>query len=185
MIYLQLFLGFLKVGLFSFGGAYSAIPLIRDIVQEYGWLSDEMLTHMIAISESTPGPIMINLATYVGASQAGILGAALATVTVALPAFLVILLVVTLLKNTLENKYVQAVLKGLVPCVIGIILATGAYMTFQSCVPMAGDLAVDVSAVIIVAALTAAMIGCKAWRKKKLSPIMLIVLSALLGLFVY
>lgn len=185
MIYLQLFLGFLKVGLFSFGGAYSAIPLIRDVVQEYGWLSDDMLTHMIAISESTPGPIMINLATYVGASQAGVLGAALATLTVALPAFLIILLVVSLLKSALENKYVQAVLKGLAPCVIGIILATGAYMTFQSCVPMLDGTAVDVSAVIIVAVLVAAMAGYKAWRKKKLSPIMLIVLSALLGLLVY
>lgn len=184
MIYLQLFLGFLKVGLFSFGGAYSAIPLIRDIVQEYGWLSDEMLTHMIAISESTPGPIMINLATYVGASQAGVLGAAIATLTVALPAFLIILLVVSLLKNALENKYIQAVLKGLVPCVIGIILATGAYMTFQSCVPMTGEMPIDLSALIIVAVLVAAMAGYKVWRKK-LSPIMLIVLSALLGLLVY
>ena len=185
MIYWQLFLGFLKVGCFSFGGAYSAIPLIRDVVQEYGWLSDEMLTHMIAISESTPGPIMINLATYVGASQAGVLGAALATLIVAFPAFLIILLVISLLKNALENRYVQAVLKGLVPCVIGVILATGVYMTFSSCVPMSGGAVVDISAVIIVCVLVAAMAGYKAWRKKKLSPIMLIVLSAILGLLVY
>ena len=75
MIYLDLFLGFLKVGCFAFGGAYGAIPLIRDVVMSYGWLSDEMLTYMIAVSESTPGPIMVNLATYVGSSQAGFLGA--------------------------------------------------------------------------------------------------------------
>ena len=66
MIYLDLFLGFLKVGCFAFGGAYGAIPLIRDVVMSYGWLSDEMLTYMIAVSESTPGPIMVNLATYIG-----------------------------------------------------------------------------------------------------------------------
>ena len=73
MIYLELFLGFLKVGCFAFGGAYGAIPLIRDVVLSYGWLSDETLTYMIAVSESTPGPIMVNLATYVGSSQAGML----------------------------------------------------------------------------------------------------------------
>ena len=73
MIYLDLFLGFLKVGCFAFGGAYGAIPLIRDVVMSYGWLRDEMLTYMIAVSESTPGPIMVNLATYIGSNQAGFL----------------------------------------------------------------------------------------------------------------
>lgn len=68
MIYLELLLGFLKVGLFTFGGGYGAIPLIRDVVLSYGWLDEEMLTYMIAVSESTPGPIMVNLATYIGSS---------------------------------------------------------------------------------------------------------------------
>ena len=71
MIYLELFVGFLKVGLFSFGGGYASIPLIRDVVMSYGWLSEDMLTYMIAVSESTPGPIMVNLATYVGITQGG------------------------------------------------------------------------------------------------------------------
>lgn len=76
MNYMQrdLFLGFLIVGMFSFGGAYGAIPLIRDIVLHYGWIDDDMLTNMIAVSESTPGPIMVNLATYIGSNQAGIFG---------------------------------------------------------------------------------------------------------------
>ena len=68
MIYWDLFIGFLKVGCFAFGGAYGAIPLIRDVVFSYGWLSEEVLMDMIAVSESTPGPIMINMATYVGSS---------------------------------------------------------------------------------------------------------------------
>ena len=93
MIYLELFLGFLEVGCFSFGGAYGAIPLIRDVVLSYGWLSEEMLTYMIAVSESTPGPIMVNLATYVGSSQAGLLGSLAATIAVVLPAFVIILLI--------------------------------------------------------------------------------------------
>ena len=85
MIFLELFFAFLKVGSFTFGGGYSAIALIRDVVLSYGWLSDEMLTYMIAVSESTPGPIMVNLATYVGSSQAGALGGLLATFAVVLP----------------------------------------------------------------------------------------------------
>ena len=87
MIYWELFIGFLKVGLFSFGGGYAAIPLIRDVVMSYGWLSEDMLTYMIAVSESTPGPIMVNLATYVGISQGGMPGALVATFAAVLPCF--------------------------------------------------------------------------------------------------
>ena len=76
MRYLELFFAFLKVGCFAFGGAYGAIPLIRDVVLVHGWLNEETLTYMIAVSESTPGPIMVNLATYVGSTQAGFFGAA-------------------------------------------------------------------------------------------------------------
>ena len=128
MIYFDLFIGFLKVGLFAFGGAYGAIPLIRDVVLSYGWIDDEMLTYMIAVSESTPGPIMVNLATYVGSSQAGFWGALIATAAVVLPSFIIILLIMVLLKKLLKNPYVQAILRGLKPCIIGIILATGIFM---------------------------------------------------------
>ena len=82
MIYFDLILGFLKVGCFAFGGAYGAIPLIRDVVLNYGWLKDDELTYMIGVSESTPGPIMVNLATYVGSTQAGLPGGILATLAV-------------------------------------------------------------------------------------------------------
>ena len=112
MILLELFFGFLKVGCFAFGGAYGAIPLIRDVVLSDGWLDDEMLTYMIAVSESTPGPIMVNLATYVGSSQAGFFGSLVATLAVVLPSFIIILLVTALLKAVLKNPYVQAVQKS-------------------------------------------------------------------------
>ena len=156
MIYWDLFLGFLKVGCFTFGGAYSAIPLIRDVVRSYGWLSDETLTYMIAVSESTPGPIIVNLATYVGNSQAGFWGAVLATLAVVLPSFFVILLIMGVLKNTLKNKYVQAILRGLKPCIIGIILATGIYMTLHHCVPMTANTFVDISALCVAVVLITA-----------------------------
>ena len=185
MIYLDMFLGFLKVGCFAFGGAYGAIPLIRDTVMSYDWLSDEMLTYMIAVSESTPGPIMVNLATYVGSSQAGFLGAVVATLAVVLPSFLIILLVTALLKTALKNKYVQAVLRGLKPCVIGIVLATGIYMVLKNCFGTVAALKMNLQAMIITALLAAFLFGYKKFAKKKLSPIILIIISAAAGVVVY
>ncbi len=185
MIYLDLFLGFLKVGCFAFGGAYGAIPLIRDVVMSYGWLSDEMLTYMIAVSESTPGPIMVNLATYIGSKQAGFPGAAVATLAVVLPSFLIILLVTALLKTALKNEYVQAVLRGLKPCVTGIVLATGIYMILGNCFGTITARKVNIQAIIITVLLVASMFGCKHFAKKKLSPILLIVISAAAGMLVF
>ena len=185
MIYLDLLLGFLKVGCFAFGGAYGAIPLIRDVVMSYGWLSDEMLTYMIAVSESTPGPIMVNLATYIGSSQAGFLGAVIATLAVVLPSFLIILLVTALLKTVLKNKYVQAVLRGLKPCVIGIVLATGIYMVLGNCFGTISRIKVNMQAISITALLVASILGYKYFAKKKLSPIGLIILSAILGIIIF
>lgn len=185
MIYLDLFIGFLKVGCFAFGGAYGAIPIIRDIVLSYGWLSDEAIAYMIAVSESTPGPIMLNLATYVGSSQAGLLGSIIASVSVILPSFFVILLVTALLNNTLKNKYVQAVLSGLKPCVVGIVLATGIFMIVSNCILEEHVFNINTKAIIITACLGIAAWGYKCIKKKKLSPIALIVISSILGIIVY
>ena len=217
MILFDLFLGFLKVGCFAFGGAYGAIPLIRDVVLSYGWLTDEAITYMIAVSESTPGPIMINLATYIGSSQGGLLGAVIATLAVVLPSFIIMLvsaategdfqtllgqqegsvnehingaqqflLVITALLSTLlKNKYVQAVLRGLKPCVIGIVLATGAYMIFKHCFLAGGILSFNLREVLLTALLGGVMIGYKKLKKKKLSPILLILISAVAGIVIY
>ena len=185
MIYLDLLRGFLKVGCFAFGGAYGAIPLIRDVVLSYGWLSDETLTYMIAVSESTPGPIMVNLATYIGSSQAGFWGAVIATLAVVLPSFLIILLVTALLTTVLKNKYVQAILRGLKPCVIGIVLATGLYMVFSNCFGKVGAFALQWEALLITILLLLAMLIYKRTKKQKLSPILLIILSAVLGTMIY
>lgn len=183
MTLFHLFAGFLKVGCFAFGGAYGAIPLIRDVVLSYGWLSDEMLAYMIAVSESTPGPIMVNLATYIGSSQAGFTGAVVATLAVVLPSFAIILLITALMKSALRNKYVQAVLRGLKPCVIGIVLATGVFMLVRNCLSAEGKLSPE--NLLLTLVLLAALYGSKHGLKKKLSPIMLIVLSAILGAIIY
>ena len=185
MIYIDLLIGFLKVGLFAFGGAYGAIPLIRDVVLSYGWIEDEMLTYMIAVSESTPGPIMVNLATYVGSSQAGLPGALIATTAVVLPSFIIILLIMVLLKKLLKNPYVQAVLRGLKPCIIGIILATGIYMILQHSVGSIGALSFNTPAVLLTVALAVIYFGSRKVMKNSISPIGLISISALAGILIY
>lgn len=185
MIYLDLLIGFLKVGLFAFGGAYGAIPLIRDVVLAYGWLNDEMLTYMIAVSESTPGPIMVNLATYVGSSQAGFPGALITTTAVVLPSFIIILLIMVLLKKLLKNPYVQAVLRGMKPCIIGIILATGLYMILHTCFGSVSTLSPDMTTILLTAVLSAVYFGSRKLMKKGLSPIALIGISAIMGILVY
>ncbi|MBO4838028.1 MAG: chromate transporter [Lachnospiraceae bacterium] len=184
MILWELFIGFLKVGCFAFGGAYAAIPLIRDVVLSYGWLDDEMLTYMVAVSESTPGPIMVNLATYVGSLQAGIAGSLIATLAVVLPSFIIILLVTALLKTALKNPYVQAILRGLKPCMIGIILATGVWMIFRNGIVLR-DGAVPVRPLILTLVLGAVYFGSRKVRKGGISPILLICLSAAAGIAAY
>ena len=185
MIYLELLFGFLRVGCFSFGGAYGAIPLIRDVVRSYGWLTDEMLTYMIAVRESTPGPIMVNLATYVGSQQAGILGAIIATAADVLPSFIVILLITILLKALIKNRYVQAILSGIKPSIIGIILATGVYMTINNCIFISGAVSVNFRSLLITAILIAVIYVTKKRTKRNLSSIRLIALSALFGIIIY
>ncbi len=184
MIYLDLLIGFLEVGLFSFGGAYAAIPLIRDVVISHGWMDDEMLSYMIAVSESTPGPIMVNLATYVGSNKGGLLGALIATTAVVLPAFFIILIVMVVVKNLLKNPYVQAAMDGLKPCVMGVILATGVYMIFGNCYAKTAG-SVDITAVLMTLAFGVIYFGSRKVLKKGLSPIGLICLAALTGVAVY
>lgn len=190
MIYLELLLGFLKVGLFAFGGAYAAIPLIRDVVLSNGWLDDAQLSYMIAVSESTPGPIMVNMATYVGSTRGGILGSALATVAVVTPAFIIILLVVYALRAVMENRYVKAVMDSLVPCVNGIILAVGLFMTLECILPEFKPLTVDFRAAALTALLALLLFLTRkikffAERKIKLSPVTLIVIASLAGILMY
>lgn len=185
MILLDLLAGFLEVGLFSFGGGYGAIPLIRDVVLSRGWLAEDMLTYMIAVSESTPGPIMVNLATYVGSVRAGLPGALVATFAVVLPAFVIVVLILALLQNLLKHPAVQAVLRGLKPCITGIILATGATLALQACFCFRPAFSADLTALALTAVLAAIYIGSRRVMKRGLSPIGLILLSAAAGVLVY
>ncbi len=185
MILLTLFLEFFKIGMFSFGGAYGAIPLIKESVLAQGWADEEMISNMIAISESTPGPIMVNTATYVGSTQAGAAGAAAATLGVILPSFLVLLLVTVFLQSLLKHKNVQAVLGGVKPCLMGVILCTGAFM---ACSELLGDVKVPtIHPVACGIFLFLILLSCvyRFARKKEISPIFLIIISAALGVLLY
>ena len=182
---LNLLIGFLKVGMFAFGGGYAAVPLIRDVVLSYGWLDQDMLTNMIAVSESTPGPIMINLATYVGSTQVGIPGALIATLAVILPSFIIILIIVKLEKKLLKNRYIQAVLSGVKPCVIGIIGATGAYMILQHVFTAFPGGTVNTTALAVTAVLAVVYFGSRKITKRGISPVALIGIAALAGVLVY
>ena len=184
MIYIKLFVAFLEVGLFSFGGGYVSIPLIREIVLSYGWMDDEMITHMIAVSESTPGPLMVNMATYVGSTQGGILGAIIATLAVVLPAFLIIILVMAMLRRFISNRYFQAILGGMKPCIIGIIMAMGIYLMVQNCFG-SNFSGIDIMAVIMAILLGVVYWGSRKIKKNGISPILLIIISAGAGVLCY
>ena len=121
---MELFWAFLKIGAFAFGGAYGAIPLIRDTVLSHGWMDAQMFANLTAVAESTPGPIMVNLATYVGAVEAGLPGALVATLGVVLPSFVLILLSAAF-RSLLGYPAVRAALQGIKPCLAGLILAAG------------------------------------------------------------
>ena len=185
MICLELLIGFLKIGLFSFGGAYAAIPLIREVVLSYGWLTDEKLSYMIAVSESTPGSIIVNMATYIGSVQAGVAGAAIATAAVVLPAFLIVILITALFKKAIQNVLVQSALGGMKACMIGVILATGVYMALINCTGSMHAVSPDIAAIVITAVLAAVYFGSRKILKRGISPIVLICLAGIAGILAY
>lgn len=184
MIYLELFLTFLKIGAFTFGGGYAMISLMRDDCILHGWLTEGELLNFVAVAESTPGPIAVNMATFVGYSQGGFLGAMLATLGVVLPSFVIILLVATLFTHLLKYAGVKAVLGGIRPAIVGMILATAlttAFGVFASLgatekIPM-----IEWKSIAVFALICAVWLAWKKWKKTPPSPILLILLSGVLG----
>ena len=174
MIYLELFLIFFKIGAFTFGGGYAMLPLIQQEVLSQGWMDLEQLVNFIAVSESTPGPLAVNLSTYIGAETGGLLGSFCATVGVVLPSFVIILLVAKFYQAFHTNTLVKGCMNGLRPTVVGMIgaslLSVGA-----SAFPAAGGVMQWVLAAVLLAAILAAH-----W--KKVHPILLIVGSAVVGI---
>ena len=187
-ILLDLFLTFFKLGLFTFGGGYAMIPLLTDEVIAHGWLAQEEIMNFIAVSESTPGPIAINMATFIGVSQGGVLGAILATLGVVLPSFIIILLIASIVTGLMKYAGVKAFLQGIRPVVIGLILATGITMLISVVIGLQhiGQKAIfDWKALVIFTIIALIHVTYKKIRKKALSPIILILVSAGLGMIFY
>ena len=188
MIYLKLFLTFFEIGTFTFGGGYAMISLIRDKALALGWLTEEELLNMIAVAESTPGPIAVNMATFVGSTQGGILGSLLATLGVVLPSFIIILLICAVIRNFLKYRGIQAFLKGVRPCVVALILATAVTMALSTLLGFTtvwGGFSPDIRGIAILAILFFVAFVYKKAAKKKPSPILMILISACLGMLMY
>lgn len=135
MIYLKLIIDFLMVGMLSFGGSYASIPLIKDVALHYDVITDELLVDFIAIAESTPGPVAVNLATFVGAEVAGVPGAIIATLAEILPAFVIILVFTICFSDMLKKKRVSYALSIIRPCIVGLIMAVGTSLYYKQLVP--------------------------------------------------
>ena len=192
MIYFELFYIFFYIGLFTFGGGYAMIGMIQEEVIKHAWISEDALIDFIAISESTPGPFAINIATFIGSQTGGILGAICATLGVILPSFIIILLVAMVMKKVLKNKYVQGGLSGVRPVVISLILSTALFF-FIRMLLTAGqsfnyhttEFSFNRSGLAIFSILALICLLYKKDKKKSLNPIIILAISAVLGILVY
>lgn len=173
MIYLQLFLTFLKIGVFGFGGGYAIAALIQtEVVDVHHWMTVEDFTNIMAISQTTPGPIAINCATYVGyTATSSIWGAALATFAVCLPPIIIMGIICIYLRKFKENRIVKYAFMGLKPVVVGLV-ASAALMLANK------ENFIDISSYIIFLAVAVLSI-------LKVNPIVLICLSGIAGYFLY
>lgn len=184
MILFELFFTFFKIGLFTIGGGYAMLPLIRSEVLSKGWLTAAEIVNFIAVSESTPGPFAVNIATYIGAVRGGVAGAACATLGVVLPSFLIILVIARCYKKFKDSKIVAGLMSGLKPAVIGLIaaavLTVGKTVFLNAQTPTGLPLssaewfALGSSVLIFILALLAC--------RKKLHPIIMILAAAALGI---
>lgn len=180
MIFLELFLTFLKIGAFTFGGGYAMLPLVQAEVAEKGWLTGEALVNFLAISESTPGPFAVNMATYVGAQMGGVFGAVCATAGVVLPSFVIILIIAKSFMKFKDSRTVRGFMYGLKPAVVGLIAT--AVLSVGKTVFFPNGVGTDVFATpdFYVSVGIFGVGVMLAFRK--VHPVVLICLSALLGI---
>ncbi|MDE6303029.1 MAG: chromate transporter [Clostridia bacterium] len=188
MIYLDLFWTFFKIGLFTIGGGQAMIPMIMTNVVEKGWLERDLLIDFIAISESTPGPFAVNIATYTGIETAGIFGAICATLGVVLPSVIIIIIVAKLLSNFMKRRAVSEVFTGVRSTVTGLLLSVFVSLVLTllfgiSDIFNVGTVSVDYIGIILFAAIFP--ISFIKIKGKKMKPILLVILSAAFGILCY
>lgn len=180
MLNLTLFLTFMKIGAFTFGGGYAMLPLIQAEVVNHDWMRLEQLVNFIAVSESTPGPFAVNISTYIGAELTGFAGAVSATFGVVLPSFIIILIIARFIDGFGDNRYVKGGMNGLRPAVIGMI---------GSALVSVGQSVFFPAGIAWTAMLTPGFIACAviflamlALEIKNIHPIIIIAVSAALGI---
>ncbi|MBO4935275.1 MAG: chromate transporter [Alistipes sp.] len=177
MIYLQLFLSYLKIGFFGFGGGYAMLSLIQnEIVEQRGWITATQFADIVAVSQITPGPIAINSATYIGYTVAGVGGSVVATFAVCLPSLTLMLFLTRFFLRHRENRYIQTVVKAVTPIVVGMIASAALLMMFPR--TGANENFTDVWSWILFAA-------CMYGSYRKVNPILMIILSAVAGVVIY
>ena len=190
MIYFELFYTFFLIGLFTFGGGYAMIPMIEDQIVSKGWLTDTQLADFIAISETTPGPFAINISTFVGSQTGGVLGAVCSTIGVILPSFIIVILIAIILSKFLSNRYVKGALNGVKPVVVALITATAIIFFVKMALFMGNPLfsqtvTFNRVGVTLLLVLSSFAIIYKLSEKKSLNPILLLFLSAVLGIILF
>ena len=188
-IILELFLVFFKIGLFSFGGGLGMVPLIIDEVTVRNWMTYEGVINFVGIAESTPGPIAVNIATLIGVQQAGIIGGAAATLGVVLPSFIIILLIASVLTNLVKNRIFKAVFSGFKPVIVGLIIGMGIILLYNNILIIDNNdfnsATFDYKSLLISIIIGILYLLFPKVFKKKMSPFILIMASAALGLIIY
>lgn len=180
MIYLELFLTFFMIGLFTFGGGYAMLPLIQEQVIEKGWMTNEQIVDFIVVSESTPGTFAVNISTYVGNQTGGVFGGLCATLGVVMPSFIVILVVAKCLDKFRNSKVMNGCMTGLKPAVVGMIgsavISVGVTVFFSTglSISVFSGLPFYISLVIFIGAMILAF--------RKMYPAIIIILSAIAGI---
>lgn len=182
MIFLQLFYEFFKTGLFAVGGGLATLPFLEDISQRTGWFTSAQLADMLAISESTPGPIGVNMATYVGFETAGILGALCATVGLVMPSVILIVLISKVLEKFRTNTYVEAAFYGLRPASVAMVASAGIGVAMTTLLNLtASGFAVLRWRELVLAAVILVLTNFVP-KVKKFHPIVFIALAAAVGI---
>ena len=189
MIYFELFYTFFLIGLFTFGGGYAMIPMIKEQVVGKDFISEAALTDFIAISEVTPGPFALNISTFVGSEVGGVLGAIMCTLGVILPSLIIIIIVAMIMNRFIKNRFVQGALGGVKPIVLSLILSTALLMfikiIFFGGNSLGSELSFDKKSFVLLIILVSYMFIYKKMTKKNLGAIKLLGLSALLGLIIF
>ena len=189
MIYWQLFFSFLKVGSFAFGGGYAMLSLIGDAVLSHEWMTQEDFLSFLGVETLIPGPIVVNMATYIGYEQAGFLGALIATIGVVLPSFIIILIVAACIRNLLKYPPVRVFITSMRPALSGLLCAVAVTMALTVFLGIdtvkTAQIAYDWRSFVILAAVVLIPFAWSRYKKKEFSSIWLVTISGVLGMLLF